>query len=82
MYVYWYCPEYANEHLCILPSSVPTKKEKLSNLLKSKQRPHARPIKLVYYYFYPVSLSLKIYSGSSLFFINDQFITLPSEEIE
>ncbi len=66
-----------------MPSSVPRMKMLGSNLLKSKQRPLARPMRLLSSsLFLAVSLSLMSSSGSSLFFMRFQFMTLPSLEME
>merc|ERR1711988_1287035 len=46
-YVSRYWPEYALEHLWILPSSVPTMNRCSCTELKSKQQPPARPDRLV-----------------------------------
>lgn len=53
-----------------------------SNLLKSKHKPQANPIKVLSSSFLPTNLSKMTSSGSNLFFIKIQFITLPSEEME
>merc|ERR1719171_2620013 len=86
-YVSRYWPQKALEHLWIRPSSVPTRKRCSLNLLKSKQRPPARPVREVSsssllaavpdMSFNSISSSL-----SNLFFIKSQFETRPSEEIE
>merc|ERR1712072_804123 len=86
-YVSRYCPLKALEHLWIRPSSVPTRNKCSLCLLKSKQRPPARPAKDVsssslVAALLDISFSSMTSSLSSLFFIKNQFETRPSEEIE
>merc|ERR1719401_2708415 len=77
-YVSKYWPLKALEHLCIRPSSVPTRNKWSLCLLKSKQRPPARPASEVSSSSPPAwveerSLSSMTSSLSNLFFINSQF---------
>merc|ERR1712070_461159 len=85
MYVSRYWPEYAFEHLWILPSSVPTMKRCSDTLLKSKQQPPARPESSVSSgSSLDAEASLRAITGSILssFFDIVQLATRPSEEME